>query len=146
MPYPECGKECRTHDRRERKWRHLDTCDYRTVIVAQVARVRCPEHGVRQVTVSSDELIDDEPTAAAHGEAALVHSEYDVAELEPTLSELGPTFPPTWSTPTRSRARSCSGATATRSNAPTEAAGGSYGWSPGQLRFIWGPSVVQRPM
>jgi segregation and condensation protein A len=43
--------------------------------------------------VSSDELIDDEPTAAAHGEGALDHSEHDVAELEPTLSELAPDLP-----------------------------------------------------
>ena len=34
-----------------------------------------------------------EPTAAAHGEGALDHSEHDVAELEPTLSELAPDLP-----------------------------------------------------
>lgn len=51
MPCPECGVECGIHDRRERRWRHLDTCEYRTMIVAQVPRVRCSEHGVRQVGV-----------------------------------------------------------------------------------------------
>ena len=51
MPCPECGLESGVHDRRERRWRHLDTCEYRTMIVAQVPRVRCSEHGVRQVTV-----------------------------------------------------------------------------------------------
>jgi transposase len=28
-------------------WRHLDTCQYQTLIVASVPRVRCREHGVR---------------------------------------------------------------------------------------------------
>ncbi|MEO0630118.1 MAG: ISL3 family transposase, partial [Planctomycetota bacterium] len=51
LPCPECKAECGGQDRRERKWRHLDTCEYRTVIIADVPRVRCPEHGVRQVTV-----------------------------------------------------------------------------------------------
>ena len=51
MPCPQCGADSSIHDRRERRWRHLDTCEYRTVIVAQVPRVRCEEHGVRQVNV-----------------------------------------------------------------------------------------------
>ena len=51
MPCPECGTESSIHDRRERRWRHLDTCEYRTTIVAQVPRVRCTDHGVHQVTV-----------------------------------------------------------------------------------------------
>ena len=51
LPCPECKTDCGVHDRRERKWRHLDTCEYRTVIIAQVPRVRCPEHGVRQAAV-----------------------------------------------------------------------------------------------
>jgi transposase len=48
---PSCGKPCGRYDRRERRWRHLDTCQLRTVLVAQVPRVDCPEHGVLQVTV-----------------------------------------------------------------------------------------------
>lgn len=51
MPCPVCGAESPVHDRRERRWRHLDTCEYRTEIVAQVPRVKCTEHGVRQVSV-----------------------------------------------------------------------------------------------
>ena len=51
MMCPECGTSSSVHDRRERRWRHLDTCEYRTVIVAEVPRVRCPDHGVRQVAV-----------------------------------------------------------------------------------------------
>lgn len=48
---PQCGATCSGYDTRERKWRHLDTCQYRTWLVAQVPRVRCPEHGVHQLPV-----------------------------------------------------------------------------------------------
>ena len=48
---PVCGKESAGYDSRERRWRHLDTCQYRTIVVAQVPRIRCPEHGVRQICV-----------------------------------------------------------------------------------------------
>ncbi len=49
---PECQSACGRHDHRERRWRHLDTMQYRTILISQVPRVRCEEHGVRQVTVS----------------------------------------------------------------------------------------------
>lgn len=48
---PQCGAACSGYDTRERKWRHLDTCQYKTWLVAQVPRVRCPEHGVHQLPV-----------------------------------------------------------------------------------------------
>ena len=48
---PQCGESCSGYDTRERKWRHLDTCQYKTWLVAQVPRVRCPEHGVHQLPV-----------------------------------------------------------------------------------------------
>lgn len=48
---PECGKKAPGYDRRERRWRHLDTCQYHTIIVADVPRVKCTEHGVHQITV-----------------------------------------------------------------------------------------------
>jgi len=48
---PECGTGCSRHDKRQRKWRHLDTCQLATVIEAEVPRVRCPEHGVKLVDV-----------------------------------------------------------------------------------------------
>ena len=51
MPCPICGADSAIYDRRERRWRHLDTCEYSTTIVAQVPRVRCDEHGVHQVVV-----------------------------------------------------------------------------------------------
>ena len=51
LPCPKCGAECGVHDRRERTWRHLDSCEFRTIIVARVPRVSCSEHGVHQVDV-----------------------------------------------------------------------------------------------
>jgi transposase len=49
---PECGEVVPGYDRApERRWRHLDTCQYRTVLAARVPRVSCPEHGVRQIAV-----------------------------------------------------------------------------------------------
>ena len=48
---PECLAAAPIHDHREREWRHLDTCQYRTLIHARVPRLRCPTHGVRQVRV-----------------------------------------------------------------------------------------------
>ena len=50
-PCPECGKLCSGYDTRSRRWRHLDTCQYRTVLVAQVPRIECPVHGVLQIRV-----------------------------------------------------------------------------------------------
>ena len=32
----------------ERSWRHLDSCQFQTVLHARTPRVSCPEHGVRQ--------------------------------------------------------------------------------------------------
>jgi len=48
---PECGTLSPGYDARARRWRHLDTCQFRTILMAQVPRVSCPEHGVRQVSV-----------------------------------------------------------------------------------------------
>lgn len=48
---PECNQLCPKHDHRQGEWRHLDTCQFRTILVADVPRVRCKEHGVRQIRV-----------------------------------------------------------------------------------------------
>jgi transposase len=48
---PECGARCAGYDSRPRRWRHLDTCQFRTILVAPVPRVECPEHGVHQIKV-----------------------------------------------------------------------------------------------
>ena len=48
---PECEEPGQGYDKRSKRWRHLDTCQYRTVLVAEVPRVECSEHGVRQIRV-----------------------------------------------------------------------------------------------
>lgn len=49
---PECGRECPVHDHQpERVWRHLDTCQYQTLLCASLPRADCPEHGVKVVRV-----------------------------------------------------------------------------------------------
>jgi transposase len=49
---PECHKTGKLHDHRRRKWRHLDSCNHKTLIEASIPRVECQEHGVKQVPVS----------------------------------------------------------------------------------------------
>jgi transposase len=47
---PECEKPCKLFDHQEeRQWRHLDTCQYRTVLHARVPRSDCSDHGPRVV-------------------------------------------------------------------------------------------------
>lgn len=49
-PCPECGAECKLHDHQpERQWRHLDTCQYQTVLHARPPRTECDAHGVRVI-------------------------------------------------------------------------------------------------
>ena len=45
-----CGAPSQLHDHQaERQWRHLDTCQYRTVLHARPPRAACGEHGARVV-------------------------------------------------------------------------------------------------
>lgn len=47
---PECGKACPLHDHTpQRTWRHLDTCQYQTLLTAATPRTKCPQHGVHGV-------------------------------------------------------------------------------------------------
>jgi transposase len=49
---PECQKELACYDHaEERRWRHLDSCQYKTILIGRIPRVDCPEHGVKTVTV-----------------------------------------------------------------------------------------------
>ena len=48
---PVCQALCGRHDHRPRRWRHLDTMQYTTILEAEVPRVRCQEHGVHQIGV-----------------------------------------------------------------------------------------------
>jgi transposase len=45
---PECGRDCPIADHaEERRWRHLDTMQFATELVARLPRARCAEHGVK---------------------------------------------------------------------------------------------------
>ena len=56
---PECQKTCPLYDHAsDWTWRHLDTCQFQTLVHAAVPRVECPEHGVLVVRV---------PWAEPHG-------------------------------------------------------------------------------
>lgn len=52
VPCPECGKNCALKDHREeRRWRHLDTMQFQTIIKSRVPRSDCPEHGVKTIAI-----------------------------------------------------------------------------------------------
>lgn len=49
---PVCGRACAIYDSApERQWRHLDTMQFKTVIIARPVRANCPEHGVLTMEV-----------------------------------------------------------------------------------------------
>ena len=49
---PECEADLAGFDHaEERTWRHLDTCQFQTHLHAEIPRVQCPTHGVKQVRV-----------------------------------------------------------------------------------------------
>src|SRR5262249_21996174 len=49
---PDCGEPLSTFDHAEpRTWRHLDTCQFQTHLHAEIPRVECRMHGVKQVRV-----------------------------------------------------------------------------------------------
>ena len=52
-PVKNCAQgACSVHDTAEKTWRHLDFFGHKALLHARLPRVRCPEHGVRQVGVS----------------------------------------------------------------------------------------------
>ena len=51
-PAKDCAhRACPLHDTTEKTWRHLDFFQHKAFLHARQPRVRCPEHGVRQVSV-----------------------------------------------------------------------------------------------
>ncbi len=48
---PTCGQRMQVHDHETRRWRHLDSCQFKTIIVSEVPRVKCEAHGTQFVTV-----------------------------------------------------------------------------------------------
>jgi transposase len=51
-PAKDCAQVCcPVHDTVDKTWRHLDFFQHKALLHARLPRVRCPEHGVRQVSV-----------------------------------------------------------------------------------------------
>lgn len=48
---PKCNQRMHVHDFETRQWRHLDTCQFRTIVEARVPRVKCNTHGTITVRV-----------------------------------------------------------------------------------------------
>jgi transposase len=49
---PECQQALSCYDHaEERRWRHLDSCQFKTFLLARVPRVNCPKHGVKNASV-----------------------------------------------------------------------------------------------
>ena len=51
FPCPVCGELCAIYDHEKRRWRHLDSCGFTTILEADVPRICCKDHGVKQVSV-----------------------------------------------------------------------------------------------
>ena len=77
---PECDCELACYDHsEERTWRHLDTCQLQTLLSARLPRVKCPEHGVRQVIAS---------WAEPHGRFTLLFERFAIDVLLATQTVL----------------------------------------------------------
>lgn len=49
---PECDCDCPIHDHAaERRWRHLDSCQFKTLLIAAPPRVKYPTHGVKNASL-----------------------------------------------------------------------------------------------
>lgn len=46
-----CDTVCPGYDHIIQSWRHLDTCQFKTILVARVPRTNCPEHSVLAIRV-----------------------------------------------------------------------------------------------
>jgi len=51
FPCPECQTLSPGYDQRPRRWRHLDTLQLRTWIEADIPRVQCAQHGIKQIAI-----------------------------------------------------------------------------------------------
>ena len=48
---PICKISCPRYDARPRTWRHLDTCQFKTIVHCNVPRANCIDHGVHQIDI-----------------------------------------------------------------------------------------------
>ena len=71
---PECGHSCGLADHaEERRWRHLDTMQFTTELVARLPRCRCPEHGVKTIVP---------PWAGKHSRFTLLFEAFAIEVLQ----------------------------------------------------------------
>ena len=100
---PECSQSLACYDHTPaRQWRHLDSCQFRTILHASIPRVDCPEHGVKQVRV---------PWAEKGSRFTILFERFAVQVLLATqtvkgaMSILGTKWDQTWSIIERAVAR-----------------------------------------
>jgi transposase len=73
---PECGQPAQGYDQREeRTWRHLDSCQFKTFLIAAAPRVQCPVHGVQTIPV---------PWSAPHSRFTLLFERFAIDVLQAT--------------------------------------------------------------
>ncbi|MDD3051230.1 MAG: ISL3 family transposase [Candidatus Cloacimonetes bacterium] len=76
---PECQQKCDIYDIREsRKWRHLDTCQLKTYIVASLPRIKCHAHKVKTISV---------PWAESNQHFSYLFESYAIEFLQATLNQ-----------------------------------------------------------
>jgi transposase len=51
VPCPDCEELCTRYDSQVRRWRHLDTMDWQTILSCPVPRANCNKCGIKQVRV-----------------------------------------------------------------------------------------------
>lgn len=78
---PECDLSLPCHDHAEqRRWRHLDSCQFKTILTARVPRVKCPEHGIKNVAV---------PWAEKHSRFTILFERFAIDVLLATQTVTG---------------------------------------------------------
>lgn len=74
----ECAKSTTRHDlSSERRWRHLDSMGFETILTARVPRANCPEHGIVQMKV---------PWADKHSRFTLAFEAFAIKVLQASRS------------------------------------------------------------
>nr|WP_225739392.1 transposase family protein [Chlorobium phaeovibrioides] len=95
---PECKVSCSIYDHApEQKWRHLDTMQFETILVARLPRVNCKEHGVKTASA---------PWADKHSRFTLMFEGFVVQLLQHCVPAPRPLHPCSGSAGTLST-RSC---------------------------------------
>jgi len=78
---PDCRQELPCYDHgEERQWRHLDSCQFKTILVARVPRVECPTHGVKSAIV---------PWAEPHSRFTMLFERFAIDVLQATQTVKG---------------------------------------------------------